>query len=430
MKEQWIEDIRRKMQDHTEPAPEGLWDDIQNAMGKQPKVLIPRRKKLAWYAIGVGSIAAMMALLFGIWQKNVVEDSSLNRLAQSEQELTESLLQEPTGSTSILNDAATEPIRKVPTSSKIPHYQEPLPFRSEEDGTIDDNGPENNDASAKTEETEDIQNKKTEEKEGFRPLTGIPEENTSDYQSTGARSNAIRRDEYREYRSKGKITLGILAANLTNDIRHANGYGEFMKGATLPSQLSTCDNGNTPGTEILFENIGKDPKTEKKHRQPVKVGVSVRYQFNRWFGLESGLVYSHLASELSTGYQGNYFHTDQTLQYLGIPLMASGSFWNNDRFNFYLSAGGMIEKCIAGKSDTQYVLNYEQTSSAQKHIMEKQCQFSVNGSIGVQVNIISSLGIFVEPGISYYFDNGSPIENIYKSKPLNFSLNLGVRFNL
>lgn len=36
--------------------------------------------------------------------------------------------------------------------------------------------------------------------------------------------------------------------------------------------------------------------------------------------------------------------------------------------------------------------------------------------------------MYVEPGISYYFDDGSPISTIYKEKPVNFNLNLGLRF--
>ena len=40
------------------------------------------------------------------------------------------------------------------------------------------------------------------------------------------------------------------------------------------------------------------------------------------------------------------------------------------------------------------------------------------------------VGIYLEPGVSYYFDNGSFVETVYRERPLNFSLGIGLRFNL
>ena len=55
-------------------------------------------------------------------------------------------------------------------------------------------------------------------------------------------------------------------------------------------------------------------------------------------------------------------------------------------------------------------------------------QWSANASLGVQCNLVNTMSIFVEPGVSYYFNDGTNIRTIYKEKPLNFNLNLGIRF--
>lgn len=55
-------------------------------------------------------------------------------------------------------------------------------------------------------------------------------------------------------------------------------------------------------------------------------------------------------------------------------------------------------------------------------------QWSVNAAAGIQLNIVNSLSLYAEPGISYYFNDGSAIQTIYKEKPLNFNLNFGIRF--
>jgi hypothetical protein len=57
-------------------------------------------------------------------------------------------------------------------------------------------------------------------------------------------------------------------------------------------------------------------------------------------------------------------------------------------------------------------------------------QWSLNGSLGVQYDVIPLLGLYAEPGLSWYPDNGSRLQNYFKDKPLTFSLQLGLRLNL
>lgn len=64
---------------------------------------------------------------------------------------------------------------------------------------------------------------------------------------------------------------------------------------------------------------------------------------------------------------------------------------------------------------------------ASKH---DRTQWSANASLGAQFDIIPQLGIYVEPGAKYYFDNGSQIENTFKDKKLNFNLQFGLRWNI
>ena len=55
---------------------------------------------------------------------------------------------------------------------------------------------------------------------------------------------------------------------------------------------------------------------------------------------------------------------------------------------------------------------------------------SVNASVGVQLNVLDNIGIYAEPGISYYFDDRSLLQTIYKEKPLNFNITVGMRYTL
>lgn len=88
------------------------------------------------------------------------------------------------------------------------------------------------------------------------------------------------------------------------------------------------------------------------------------------------------------------------------------------------------ECCVEGDSETDYMWRGRIKSSTHKAVREKPWQCSVNASAGMQFNLSSVVGLYVEPGVSYYFDNGSSVSNIYKEKPLNFNLEFGLRFSL
>lgn len=59
----------------------------------------------------------------------------------------------------------------------------------------------------------------------------------------------------------------------------------------------------------------------------------------------------------------------------------------------------------------------------------KPLQLSVLGAVGAQLNLTNHLGFYVEPGVSYFFDDGSDIQTIRKENPCNFTLQAGFRLS-
>lgn len=154
--------------------------------------------------------------------------------------------------------------------------------------------------------------------------------------------------------------------------------------------------------------------SEIKHKQPVGFGLSVRKQLSGGFSVESGVAYTLLSSE-GQAVDHPSRKIEQKWHYIGIPLRGNWDFVNSERFTLYLTVGGMIEKCVYGK-----VGSNKQTI--------KPLQFSLTGGIGSQLNITNRIGIYIEPGMSYFFDDGSDVETIRKETPLNFNLQGGIRF--
>ena len=148
------------------------------------------------------------------------------------------------------------------------------------------------------------------------------------------------------------------------------------------------------------------------HKQPISVGLNVRKQLAYGFSVETGLTYTLLMSDVSLA--GVKENVSQKLHYLGIPLRANWDMLARDRFTLYLSAGGAVEKCVYG------------TFAGERQTVGP-LQFSLLGAVGAQYNLSRRVALYVEPGVSYYFDDGSSVETIRKENPCNFTLQGGIR---
>lgn len=171
--------------------------------------------------------------------------------------------------------------------------------------------------------------------------------------------------------------------------------------------------------------------TEYSHKMPVKIGASIRYDFNKFLGIESGLTYSFLSSDLKTGEEGavsGWSKSVQSMHYLGIPLNLSFNIFSSRYFNAYVTAGGLMEKCVRGSLKTDEYLDGKYHGSSSTSLKQKGLQWSVNGAAGIQVNILPQLGLYMEPGVSHHFSNNSKVRTIYSDKPTDFSLSFGLRY--
>lgn len=167
------------------------------------------------------------------------------------------------------------------------------------------------------------------------------------------------------------------------------------------------------------------------HKMPVKLGLTARYAFTNLLGIESGLTYSLLQSDIKRGSEsttGAWSSSDQTLHYLGIPLNLTFKFLNSKYVDVYASAGGMMEFGVKGSIKTTDHLHNSMTSTHQNEITPKGLLWSVNATAGVQVNVLPSLGIYVEPGMSHHFKNDRQPRSSYTDKPTNFALGFGLRY--
>lgn len=160
---------------------------------------------------------------------------------------------------------------------------------------------------------------------------------------------------------------------------------------------------------------------ETKHHQPISVGMQVGFHLLPKLKLSTGLVYTKVSSDFISGVSDTRTVSTQDLHYIGIPLNLSYSVWEYKGLHTYVTAGG---------EGAVNIKNHTETDGEVKESKRDKMQWSTNASVGIQYDFIPQLGVYVEPGMIYYFDNGSQIENIFKDKKLNFNIQFGLRFNI
>lgn len=168
------------------------------------------------------------------------------------------------------------------------------------------------------------------------------------------------------------------------------------------------------------EPLQRDCKETTKHNMPVSFGATVSYALNDRLALTSGLVYTLATSSFEHGTSSNASKDEQTLHYVGIPLTASYTIWSNSWLKTYVNAGGQADFNVSAKVETE---------GHTTNIDKDRAQLSVGAAAGVQLNVIKQMGVYVEPGMRYYFDNGSNVQTVFKEHPCNFSLQMGLRWN-
>lgn len=160
---------------------------------------------------------------------------------------------------------------------------------------------------------------------------------------------------------------------------------------------------------------------ETKHHQPISVGMQVGFHLLPKLKLSTGLVYTKVSSDFISGVSDTRTVSTQDLHYIGIPLNLSYSVWEYKGLHTYVTAGG---------EGAVNIKNHAETDGEVKESKRDKMQWSTKASVGIQYDFIPQLGVYVEPGMKYYFDNGSQIENIFKDKKLNFNIQFGLRFNV
>ena len=401
--------------------PKGLWESICKQMDipSAPKPLSsPKGKSQKYWA----AAAAILALVgFFVFQTHKDNEQPQQTNAVSQKMVPKQPTSQPLAATNAIEQ---EPQAEKPLLTQVHHHKvsavsdlaeetQSLVNESQTEEVLTDPESPVADSQADTRQTPDKTqtNKKTEM---------IPNNPAPQYESVPKYDARSRSEKW----SFGlSASGGLLAANnsmRTDRILFIQNQGSWV----ASNEIVWADPGESPsinnGNEYIYieEKVLSYTRTEfvSKHHLPVRFGLSVRYQLNNRLALLSGINYTYLYSEFSIPLYQN-IHDSQKLHYLGIPVGLAWQLWSTNHFHFYLSGGAMVEKCIQADFEAGTV-------------GKKPWQWSVNAAAGAEYSFIRQLGIYLEPSLGYYFDDGTSLEHYYKEHPLAPSIEFGLRLHL
>jgi len=438
MKEQWKQQMRQKMADYKEPAPEVSWDEIDKALAanKQKAKTVTMWPRRIAAAVVVLIMAGTGYYLLNREQQDIIEETAETRLIEG------TIQQEPV-------IPQKEEVSDLPILAKAKHkIQQAIEEKKTEAlsviAVVEDSVEQ---LAQAVEEQSEVQVPESQEVKIQAPepqgqlqeqprKSSLPEAHPTIYPFDFKRSVSSGK------RLMAKVYLSnVMSGNyVSTDLFYYNpnkGYSGNDKNLLVEWMTSDTDTttvqcrGSYPDKLSSRSSDGnnQEPVNENvHHHQPIRFGLLLRYAFNERWSIESGLSYALLTSDISLSSTSFKAEAEQRLTYIGIPVNVNYQLWSNRYFSVYASVGGMAEKMVKGKRHVEVTLPSRQ--EGEESVSIRPLQFSVNGGVGAEFKFVDWLSLYAEPGVGYWFDNGSDVPTYYQDKPFSFNLNVGLRFSI
>lgn len=431
MSNNWQKDIHNRMSNYEVEAPEDLWDSISKDMcetkgdnkqtAKRATIIQHRFQR----AVGV-AVAACLAFVVGFYFYNsddttpTLADNSASQKTVTKQQYSNPINDNKDldidNNTTIGRDTENNTIKttkRLLAANRDVNVEQTTTNIPQNIATAESQKIESNNIALKT------TNKET-------PIVNSQRESAynEDYQDPWAK------DDFHNMRkannNKAKWQIGSSASGMAGTSVNTRSVGDLI----VATGSDGYDWEGSPMLGIGIYNQGQEVKTEYKHHLPVRIGLNIAYALSDKLSVESGITYTRLSSDMKDGTSTNFISGNQNLDYIGIPLSLKYKALSIGGFDIYASTGILAEQCVNGKTSKDFVIENNVKKTEQQNIHSRPLQISANAAIGVQFKITNSIGIYAEPGLSYFFDDKSSLNTIYKEKPLNFNLNIGFRYEI
>lgn len=423
----WTEQLRQRLNDAEVPAPENLWDSISqqlDAQGQQQDAEDAQvAKKPHRVALLPWAAAASVVLIAGVgmwWQLRsntphiAMLEPTPHPISLTDNKAVNTKASAVNTKVSAVNTKASVANSHISTTSS----NAMLAYK---DNTLAPTASNKEEVMALTMAEQEVQNEpiaagSATTDEASTPTTTVSVSTPTTQKSqrttqTQAAHTAYHLPRTQHQASNTRWQVGVGTAGNMNRYKSS--------GPIYVNSLSAVNTEYADNEMFRVSPYEQDTKDVTHHDMPISIGLTASYSVTPRIALASGLVYTLATSSFQHG--ASMPKETQTLHYIGIPLNLSYTIWGNSWLRTYIMAGAQAD------------MNVKATLKADGHksnIDNDRAQFSITGGAGVQLNVAQQLGVYVEPGVRYYFDNGSAVQTIFKEHPTNFSLQVGLRWNI
>lgn len=443
MKEKdWKKQLFDRLSDYEETAPEGLWADIEARLATQmPQKhqsarTIPLWVKLTTAAAFAGVLTGNGYLMWMIGCEGSADGEGPLEIAET-----------------VVTTSKPESAKVQESAAELAKKLDPMDVLLTQSAVVPQRTLQVSDRQAKPESQEDL----NVSDDPLRPVHVVqddpailekpeglilPEDRYTAQDSTQPLEETIKADEgvnkIRENAKESEDVMRELDRRIAQSVNPQQGHAEFC----LYTSNGFGDQSNSNGVlmnPMLMDsyNCGKymsrpnsvydDPvflvnyEERQKHHQPISFGLTVNFPISSRIYMVTGLVYTRLRSDFSNMADHVLYKKEQTLYDIGIPVMGQFYVKNKGHLRAYVAIGGQADFNVK----TRLIAD-----GVEQELRKDRVQWSVNTALGLQYHILPQFAVYVEPGLKYYFDNGSGISTFFKDRAMNFNLQVGLRLTL
>lgn len=193
-------------------------------------------------------------------------------------------------------------------------------------------------------------------------------------------------------------------------------YSSMVDAGTM--QLPYADGETNP---MVYDSLSH-------HHMPLTISLSLSHCMGKHWEVVTGLSYTRLTSDFSSGNSYVSLQQHQLVQYLGIPVSVSYHWRLSRRWQLYAKGGATIHLPLSSTQDHYYLMPNGTKVDRMTEDLQPGVQWSVGIGLGLQYNVTPHISFFVQPSLQHYFQNGSGISTWNTEHPLVPSLPLGIRF--
>ncbi len=402
--------VSEKLKNHTLPVDADVWQGIEEK-------LPPARRTVSgvwwWAASAAAVVIALLFLIQPFWLREVENEEFANRhqatqtapptkvLSQSKQE---NLSSAETENTSLYAQKSAPSKQVVAERERVSEQQPSLIAEYLRDRLKEKDAHE---------ELSPVVSHQEEIKETPRDIAVFEQQEEA---TTTKTAPVIDAENKLKTETKLIARLGGGAGGLGGSFGSARGelYADAPIGTELGSDAKGEHNSLTPSDY-----------SEIHHLPPISFSLMAEFPLNDVWSIETGLMYSFLASKYKKP-NGNIYTGTLSLHYVGVPVNVKVNLFQNNLWRIYLLGGGSVEKGIS----SVYKQTIQYQNGPDHHLVKrtsiKGWQFSSHVAAGFDYRINENIRLFGEPHIIYYFNNNQPM-SARTENPLTFGLNMGVR---